>query len=186
MAVPVDALETERLRLTRWGEDDLGLLTRLSALPDVVRYVGDGRPWTREHAADVAARNLEHWAAHGFGWRVAVERATGTAVGLIALNYAGEGKAGIGPDEHEIGWWLAPSAWGRGLASEGARALRDEALHRVGAPGLIARILPDNLASRRVAEGLGMALDFETATESGKPVLVYRLEATRLGAKGRG
>ncbi len=175
MSMPVDALETERLRLPPWSEDDLALLTRLSALPDVVRYVGDGRPWTREHAAEVAARNLEHWSTHGFGWRVAIERTTAVAVGLIALNYAGEGKAGIAADEFEIGWWLAPPAWGRGLASEGARAIRDEALHRVGAPSLIARILPENLASRRVAEGLGMALDFETTTSSGASVLIYRL-----------
>jgi hypothetical protein len=62
--------------------------------------------------------------------RAAIERASGRAVGFIALNLAGEGTAGLDPGEYEIGWWLDPAAQGRGLAREGAQAVLDDALGR--------------------------------------------------------
>jgi RimJ/RimL family protein N-acetyltransferase len=168
-------LETERLRLRPWSDSDAELLARLSADPRVVRYVGDGRCWTAERVAEVSGRMTEHWRAHGFGWRVAVEKQSGEPVGFAALNYLGDGNAGLDPDEFEIGWWLDPPSWGRGFASEAARAVRDEAFNRVGAPRLIARIQPANDASARVARGLGMSFAFETTGRFGEPCAVYRL-----------
>lgn len=94
-------LHTERLVLRPWAESDAEFLAKLGADPEVVRYIGDGQPWSPERAREVAQLIGEHWDTHGFGWRVAVE---GTAaVGFIALNYLGEGTAGLSPDEFEIG-----------------------------------------------------------------------------------
>ena len=166
-------LQTERLVLRPWAESDRGLLARLGADPDVVRYIGDGQPWSPERAEDVSRQIGRHWDAHGFGWRVAVE---GTAaIGFIALNYLGEGTAGLSPEEFEIGWWLDPRAWGRGLAREGARAVRDEAFGRVGAPSIVARLQPENVASAGVAANLGMSPQFDTTGRFGEPLRVYRL-----------
>ncbi|MEA2144896.1 MAG: hypothetical protein QOG59_483 [Solirubrobacteraceae bacterium] len=162
------------------------MLTDLSADPDVIRYIGNGQLWTPQRAAEVADAALAHWERHGFGWRVAVIRETGEKVGFMALNFAGEGTPGVARDEYEIGWWLAPSAWRRGLASEGARSLRDEAFRRLAAPSVIAQIQPANAASRAVAERLGMAIDFETVGGTGEPVLVFRLTRPRAAhADGR-
>jgi RimJ/RimL family protein N-acetyltransferase len=169
-------LHTERLDLRPWTDADLPMLTELGAMPEVVRYIGEGHPWSPERAAEVAARTLAHWDQHGFGWRVAVLRDTGEAVGFIALNFAGEGTRGLDPGEYEIGWWLAPAVWRRGLGGEGAAAVRDEAFTRVGAPRVIARIQPANVASRRLAEGLGMRVSFETVARADVPVVVYALE----------
>ncbi len=169
-----DALLSHRLTLRRWHPDDLGLLARLSSTPAVVRYVGDGLPWSPERAAAVHERTLGHWEQHGFGWRVAVERATGTAVGLIALN-RGDGVIGLADEDHEIGWWLDPAAWGRGLASEGARAVRDEALERLGAPTVLARIQPANTASVRVAQALGLRAVADFVGRFGEPVRLFKL-----------
>jgi RimJ/RimL family protein N-acetyltransferase len=168
-------LHTERLDLRPWSQADLAMLTDLSADPEVIRYVLDGRPWTPQRAAEVAHAALTHWERHGFGWRVAVIRETAEKVGFMALNFATEGTPGVGHDEYEIGWWLARSVWGRGLAGEGARSVRDEAFERLAAPGVIARIQPANAGSRGVAEALGMAVDFETVGPVGEPVLVFRL-----------
>jgi RimJ/RimL family protein N-acetyltransferase len=170
----VDLL-TARLRLRPWSDGDTALLSELAAVPEMVRYVGDGTPWTPEHAAEVSERMVEHWRSHAFGWRVALPSTPGRAVGFIALNYAGEATPGIGPDEFEIGWWLRPEAWGQGYASEGARAIAEEAFTRLRAPGLLARIQPGNASSRRVAESLGMAVAFETVGRFGEPVVVYRI-----------
>lgn len=178
MTIP-PTLHTERLDLRPWRHADQTMLARLSADPAVVRYIGDGQIWTPPRAAEVAQRTLAHWERHGFGWRVAVLRESGEAIGLMALNFAGEGTQGVAEDEHEIGWWLAPASWGQGLAGEGARAVRDEAFGRLHAPSLIARIQPANAASRGVAESLGMAVEFESVGRTGEPVLVYRGQATR-------
>jgi RimJ/RimL family protein N-acetyltransferase len=170
-----EKLETARLLLPEWSESDAALLARLSADPRVVRYIGDGQRWSPEKAADVSWGMVEHWRTNGFGWRVAVEKRSGEPVGFAALNYLGEGTAGLEPDEFEIGWWLSPSAWGRGFASEGARAICREAFTRVGAQSVVARLQPDNRASARVAERLGMSLELETTGRFGERVAVYRL-----------
>ncbi len=169
-----DTLQTPRLRLRRWVQADVALLAAMAADPAVVRYVGDGRPWPEAKSAEVSRGLVEHWHAHGFGWRVASERDAGAAVGLIALNYAGEGS-GVDPGEYEIGWWLWPSAWGRGLAAEGARRLGEEAFTRVGAPSLLARIAAANAASIGVAVKLGMTPDGAGSGRTGEPFSVFRV-----------
>lgn len=167
-------IETARLRLEPWDERHTEMLVRLSAMPEITRYIGPGTPWPRSQALDVATLQLRHWKDHGFGWRGATDKATGELVGLLALNFAGDGTAGLDPHEYEIGWWIAPAAWGRGFAREGAAAMRDEAFDALGAPSVIARIQPANAPSIAVAEATGLALDFTTTGKSGEPVAVYR------------
>lgn len=179
-----EKLETARLLLQEWSESHGALLARLSADARVVRYIGDGECWSPEKAADVSRGMVEHWRANGFGWRVAVEKESGEPVGFVALNYLGEGTAGLQPDEFEIGWWLFPTAWGRGFAGEAARAICQEAFTRVGAPSVVARLQPDNRASARVAERLGMSLEFETTGQAGEQVAVYRLLAADWPERG--
>jgi RimJ/RimL family protein N-acetyltransferase len=171
------SLETSRLRLEPWNDAHAQLLVRLSAMPEVMRHIGTGEVWPSERAEQVSTAQRDHWATAGFGWRAAIEKATGTAVGFIALNRAGAGTPGLAPDEHEIGWWLLPEAWGRGLAREGALAVRDDALRSLGAPGIVARIQPSNRRSIEVAKSLGLAFDFTTTDESEREVSVYRLLA---------
>ena len=166
-------IETARLLLQPWDERHTELLVRLSAIPEVVRFVGPGSPWSRAQALESAERQRRHWEEHGFGWRGAADMNGGALVGFMALNFAGEGTAGLDPREYEIGWWLAPEAWGRGLAREGALAMRDEAFGRLGAPSVVARIQPANARSIAVAEAAGLTLDFTTTGKTGEPVAVY-------------
>jgi RimJ/RimL family protein N-acetyltransferase len=176
-----DTLETDRLRLEPWSERHTELLVRLSAEPEVMRYIGAGAVWTRPQAEQVAAAQRQHWKEHGFGWRPAREKSSGVLVGFIALNLAGEGTVGLDRDEYEIGWWLSPSVWGRGLAREGGLALCREAFATLGAPSVVARIQPDNGRSISVAQAIGLTHDFRTTGGAGEPVAVYRLRAARYG-----
>jgi RimJ/RimL family protein N-acetyltransferase len=169
------SLHTDRLRLEPWGGEHAEMLVALSAMPEVMRHIGPGVTWTSARARARAAEAERHWEVHGFGWRAAIDRSTGVAVGFIGLNHVGEGTIGLDPGEHEIGWWLDPDVWGRGLAREGAAAVRDEALGRVGAPSLIARVQPANAASVAVAEAVGLRFDVTTTGRWGEPVAVYRL-----------
>jgi RimJ/RimL family protein N-acetyltransferase len=168
-------LETARLRLEPWAPAHGGMLARLAALPQVMRYVGDGVPWTAAEAEERHARALVHWRTHGFGWRAAVERSRGGAVGLIALNLAGPGVPELADDDYEIGWWIDPAAWGRGYATEGGRAIVEEAFTRLGAPSVVARIQPANVASIRVAAALGLEHERDTAGRVGEPIRILRL-----------
>ena len=169
-------LRTERLTLDPWTEPDVKLLGDLARTPAVMRYIGDGATWTDARIAGVGAHISDHWRRHGFGWRVA--REDDAPVGFIALNFAGEG-GGVDPNEYEIGWWLAPSAWGRGLAREGATAVRDEAFERVGAPSILARISPGNAGSLAVAGAIGLVHECRSIGRAGEPIAVLRLGADR-------
>jgi len=169
-------LHTERLTLDPWTEADGRLLADLARTPAVMRYVGDGTTWSDAHIHGVAQQVLAHWTEHGFGWRVA--RADGAPVGFIALNFAGEG-AGIDAQEYEIGWWLAPSAWGRGLAREGAATVRDEAFDRVGAPSIVARIRPENAPSLAVAAAIGLTYERDGIGRGGETFSLLRLSQGR-------
>ena len=146
-------LETERLLLRPWTSEDVALLAALSSNPRVTRYIGLGHTWTALKAITVSDRALTHWREHGFGWRVVIHVASGTEIGLLALNLMGPGTAGLEPEEHELGWWLSPEHWGHGYANEAARAVADDAFTSLGAPHLTARIQPENAASIQVATG---------------------------------
>jgi RimJ/RimL family protein N-acetyltransferase len=171
------SLETARLRLEPWAPEHAGLLVRLSGLPDVMRHIGAGVPWTRAEAEHHSARAVVHWRSHGFGWRAAVERERGRAVGLIALNLAGPVVPELADDDHEIGWWIDPAAWGSGYATEGGRAIVEEAFTRVGAPSVVARIRPANTRSVRVAAALGLVPEREALCRFGMAVGIHRLAA---------
>jgi RimJ/RimL family protein N-acetyltransferase len=153
------------------------LLAALSSNPRVTRYIGTGQTWTALKAITVSDRALSHWREHGFGWRVAVEVATGDEIGLVALNLMGTGTAGLDPYEHELGWWLTPERWGRGYATEAAGAVADDAFASLAVPHLTARILPANAGSIQVASRLGMKFEFNTVAEPGVAVAVYRVSA---------
>jgi RimJ/RimL family protein N-acetyltransferase len=103
------------------------------------------------------ARAREHWEAHGFGHWAAESRADGAFVG-----FAGIAFPAFLPelaDRPELGWRLDRAVWGRGLATEAGLAARDWAFREAGMPELISIIHPDNAASRRVAEKVGMTLE---------------------------
>ena len=170
-------LETARLRLEPWAPAHAGMLARLAAVPEVMRYIGAGAIWSPAEAEERSARALVHWRTHGFGWRAAIERSSERSVGLIALNLAGPDVAELPDDDHEIGWWIDPGAWGRGYATEGGRAVVDEAFSRLGAPSVVARIRPDNVASARVAAALGLRLERDTIDRHGEAVRIHRLRA---------
>jgi RimJ/RimL family protein N-acetyltransferase len=171
-----EMLRTARLQLEPWSEAASRLFRALATTPAVVRYIGDGRPWSEVQVHQVADRNADHWRRHGFGWRLARLSDSGEAVGFIALSFAGEGS-GVDPDAYEIGWWLAPAAWGRRLAREGAAALREEAFERLAAPAIVARIRPENAASLAVARAVGLTAHGETSGRAGERISVLSLSA---------
>jgi RimJ/RimL family protein N-acetyltransferase len=180
-----DTLRTERLLLEPWHERHRAALRAMSSDPRVMRFVSFGELWETEKADESFDRILAHWRDHGFGWRAVLERTSREWLGFVGLNYVRPDVQELAPGEVEIGWWIIPSAWGRGYATEGAAAARDEGFLRAGLDHFVARLLRENMASARVAQKIGMRFEDERDGRYGETVYkidIYRLDRTARSA----
>ena len=148
-ARPFVTIETARLRLRPFAASDFEDFARMSADPEVMRYLGDGRPVGRINAWFEMAAFVGHWHLLGFGEWVAEEKATGAFVGRIGLQRPEDWPA------TEVGWVLSREHWGKGYATEGGRAALDYGFNQLRLRRVISMIHPENAASTRVAEPLG-------------------------------
>jgi RimJ/RimL family protein N-acetyltransferase len=161
-----DSLETERLLLRQFLESDVDRYARICADPEVMRFIGEGRTLTREETWRSVAGMLGHWVLRGYGLYAVEERSSGEFIGRIGLINP-EGWPGL-----EAGWLIGRQQWGRGYATEGARAVVRMAYEALGATHLISLIRPENTASIRVAEKLG-AVRESTIQLLGGPAHIY-------------
>ena len=79
----------------------------------------------------------------------------------------------------ELGWMLRPSAWGQGYATEAGGAIRDEAFDRLNLASIVAAHHPENAASGRVIEKLGLAFERDIVWRDVWPLRLYRLTRER-------
>ena len=146
----VAVIETQRLRLRRWLDDDLAALVRWNADPRFMRHMGRG-PMSATESAAALARYRTHWAQHGFGLLAVEDRATGTLIGRVGPQFHR-----LWPADPEVGWGFDPEWWGMGLATEAGAACVRWAFGVLDIPRLVSIATPDNVASRRVMEKLGL------------------------------
>jgi RimJ/RimL family protein N-acetyltransferase len=165
-------LETERLRLRMFRQDDLDAYAAICADPEVMRYLGEGKALGRAEAWRQIAMILGHWSLRGFGLWAVEERATGTLVGRIGF-FQPEGWPGF-----ELGWMLRRVSWGQGYASEGAGRALAHAFTDMGRDHVISLIRPANQLSIRVADRLGETLEGRTEL-FGHEALVYGIDRPR-------
>lgn len=160
-------LRTERLHLRPVRSDDLDAIAALLADPEVVAFIGDGKPRTRQRARVTVANSVRAWDTLGFGpfCIEATQRFVGVCL-LLPIARTGVDATDLdarGP-EIEIGYWLAREAWGKGYATEAAGAVLAWAMSDEG-PGLdriIAVTHTANARSQRVLDRIGMRLIGET------------------------
>jgi RimJ/RimL family protein N-acetyltransferase len=147
----VTELETERLRLRLWSDDDLAELERVNADPRFTRFLNPGgeiyRPgWT----ADKLARMRADWERNGWGTWAVEALDTGRLVGRVGFQFHR-----LWPDDPELGWGVDPELWGRGYATEAARAALHHAFDVLGFVRVVSILHPENAPSIRVAEKIG-------------------------------
>ena len=169
-------LTTPRLLLRRLRPTDGPALHALLSDPRVMRFSASG-------AMDL--QRTTEW----MDWNIRLHQTRGLGIWAAVLPDSDQfvGQVGLIPQhidgevEIEITYRLLPQYWGQGLGSEAARAVRDYGFENLATPRLIGMIEPDNAASRRVAEKIGMRL-MKQVVRGDKPACIYavtRKEATQ-------
>ena len=161
-------LTTRRLALRALTYDDLDALA--SMLGDAKALTYWGSPLTREGSRSWIERNLRRYEDDGFGRCAVVLRATGELVGDCGLiTTLVEGRPEI-----ELGWIVRRNHQGKGIATEAAAAWRDFAFGTLALERIVSMVSERNMASRRVAEKLGMTVERE-AMWGDLPHLMYSI-----------
>ena len=144
-------LETGRLRLRRFTEDDVDNLFALNSDPEVMRYINGGQPTPREMIRDeIIPFHLGAYQRSGrFGTWAAEVRPTGEFLGWFHFR--------PGPGEGiDLGYRLRRAVWNQGYATEGSRALIRAGFTSLGVQRVFAHTMAVNAASRRVLEKSGL------------------------------
>jgi ribosomal-protein-alanine N-acetyltransferase len=169
-------LETERLILDTWQSGDWSEFRPIATDVEVMRYITGGVPWSDEKIQSFVDCQVEMYRTRGFcRWKL-LEKPSMNLVGFCG---AGFWRDALDP---EIGWWLARSCWGRGLASEASMLALRDAFERVRLDRLISVAMPGNKASRRVMEKLGLELDCEFESQ-GVRLVRYAIDRARYEAR---
>ena len=149
-------VETPRLVMRQFTLADVDDLVSLDADPDVMRFVTGGLATTRE---EIETEFLPAFLAYydryeGYGFWAAIEKPAGQFLGWFHFRP----REGASADEAELGYRLRKSAWGKGYATEGSRALIRKGFTEFGVQRVVAEAMAVNLASRRVMEKAGLTL----------------------------
>lgn len=161
--------ETDRLIVRHLCAGDLDEMYAVCGDPDIMRYVGDGKPLSLERTRDWIAQSQRNYERLGFGCAAVIDKATHRFIGYCGLIFNSDGK------EVEIIYTLKKQYWGKGLASEVAAAMIEFGFTRCGLKNIIATIDPANHASLRIIKKLGMTHRENRIDEYGLPEAVYTI-----------
>ncbi len=161
------SIKTQRLTLRAMSMDDVDTMHLLFTDPRVMASF-DGQLFDRPMTERWVRRNLEHQEQHGYGLFAVILRKDGELIGDCGLEH----MVIEGTPDVELGYDLRSPYWGRGLATEAAAAVRDFAFKQLEIPRLISLIRPANVASRRVAEKIGMTME-RNILRGSQPYHVY-------------
>lgn len=149
-------LQTPRLHLVPCADEHLDGLCAIDSDPEVMRYI-TGRPYSREETVAAIERVKARWRRWGYSWWSFFERSSAELVGSGCIQNLR--RSGTDPDPDcplEIGWRLRRDKWKQGFAIEAAGAMAAFAFDTLQAQVLLAVCIPENAASSRVMQRLGM------------------------------
>jgi len=143
-------LQTRRLTLCEWLPTDCSRLHNICSDPRVMRFVGDGHTWSTDRVRAFIDGERSCAAAHGYCRWAVHHKADGRLIGFAGFVPAVDGV--------EIGWRLAASYWGRGLATEAGKQVVHHGFASLKLPRISATVQTLNQPSIRVIEKLGLQL----------------------------
>ena len=143
-------IETDRLFLRPLTADDLPALIQFRADDEVSRYIGGATMQSPEAVTRRLGFYLECHERYGYGMSAIIRKADGVMVGWGGLQPLEDSG------ETEVGYGFARAFWGQGYATETAAACLRYGFEQAGLERIVAVAIPENTASRRVMEKLGM------------------------------
>lgn len=143
-------IETPRLRLRRFTIDDLDELYRIYSHPDLSKYIQNDKPLTWEQTKAAIKSMTENWEKYHFGVWAVIYKEHDKLIGHCGLKFLENTL------EVQIGYLLLKSYWGRGLGTEAASAVLKYGFEVANLPQIVAVAKPENIASRRVLEKVGL------------------------------
>jgi [ribosomal protein S5]-alanine N-acetyltransferase len=145
-------LDTARLLIRPWRDADRPALERMARDAQMMRFVRRGRILSDEEVDEILERQARHLERYGVCFGAVVMKGNDEVIGLAGMQPHDDGQ-------FELGWWIWKDHWGRGYATEAAAAFVAHGRDMMGLKRVVAVIDPPNLASRRVAEKLGMSFE---------------------------
>ncbi len=171
-------IETPRLRLRNWREEDVGPFIRHTNTEPVMRWLG-GVKSEAALGAMIRGRLMRWQEELGFTFWAIERKEDGELLGFCGLKVADDRGSPV-EGEYEIGWRLREDAWGRGYAREAAAASLDHAFEGLGAPRVVALTVDGNVPSWKLMERLGMTrrpdLDYDGPDWAEGRTIVYLIE----------
>jgi RimJ/RimL family protein N-acetyltransferase len=162
-------METQRLYFRQMTPQDHEALHRLFSDPVAMAHYPE--PFTPEMTAGWIEWNMRNYRERGFGLWALIHKARQDVIGDCGLTL----QKIDGAEELEIGYHLLPAYWRQGFATEAAVACRDYAFDSLGRDRVVAWMRVGNVASRRVAERVGMHLEKEAKDRHGEIQVVYSM-----------
>jgi len=171
---PTHHLETDRLWLCPWELSNIPAARPVFGDPEVMRYINGGIPRSDDQIRESILRQQNHFRSRGFClWKLLL-KSDGRLIGDCGL----QPLELDGVSEVEIGWRLAKDQWGHGFATEAARVALRHAVEYAHLERVIAIAMPENHASLRIMEKLGLTYE-RTSQKDGFPIVLYSIGAVR-------
>ncbi len=148
-------IETDRLILRKWQEEDFLPFYNINSCPNVCEFLKG--ILSREESDALAGRIITQMQQNSFGLYAVDLKDSGEFIGFTGLNIPSF-EAHFMP-AIEIGWRLAYKHWGKGYATEGAKAVIDYAFNEIGLKKIVSFTAVSNLRSRNVMQKIGMSCD---------------------------
>ncbi|MFN3388768.1 MAG: GNAT family N-acetyltransferase [Allosphingosinicella sp.] len=174
-------IETERLILRDWREEDIEPFIRHTNTESVMRWLGGVRS-REDMEASIRGRMMRWQEERGFTFWAVERKADGELLGFCGLKLADDPGTAV-EGLHEVGWRLREDAWGQGYAKEAAAASLDYAFSRLGAERVVALTVEANAPSWGLMKRLGMErredLDYQGPAWADGAVIVYEMKRAR-------
>jgi RimJ/RimL family protein N-acetyltransferase len=146
-------IETDRLTLRVFVPEDVDRLAEILGDPSVMRYMPGGEPMPRQRIEIGLKKIIDHWHQHGFGRWAVIHNVDDRLIGWCGLEFIQE------ISEVEVAYLLEKLYWGKGFATEAAKASLRYGFEELKLDHIIALAFPENVASRRVMEKIGMVYE---------------------------
>ena len=152
----IPTIKTSRLVLRPFTMKDVDPLYQILQEKDILRYFPNPNPPSRERVERLISNQLKHWEQHKLGWWAVEPLFRKQLIGWCGLQFLPE------TEETEVGFLISRAFWGQGLTTEAARTSLLYGFEKLGLRCLVGIAHPENVASQRVLEKLGMSLTAKT------------------------